>query len=205
MNMMSGGLPMEKMAEQSRLVQEIAGGLARLAPAGWERLLYRVSAATQPPSSELRAWTPAGEVTLDGGPVMPLMGQLWNLMHEPGRGSWYTAELDVTSAGRGSVQTRFGYDAPQPAAVPAEERYPELEAYGRELFGRMPGGGGELSAIPLPDGKGVCVFQAGRGGGKFYIAPDRSVMFSPSAESFEQGLAAFDGGERSRDDQLPQP
>lgn len=231
---------MTAMFEQGRLIHEAAGSIVAVAPQGWQQLLYRVFATNEHRRSELQAWTVQGHTLLREDPATAtILNDLRQQMYQPGRGTWYTAELEIHAANGGSAQTRFDYDtepdlglsaadyARDLAAFPRDEEHrpgwlrerlaqaeagsqaesPEadLEAYGRALFGRLPGGGGELSAQRLPRGLGVCVFQSFRGGGKLYIAPDRSAMFSPSSESFEQGLAAFEAGERSREDQLPKP
>lgn len=54
-----------------------------------------------------------------------------------------------------------------------------------------------LNVIDLPDGLGVCVVHAARGGGKIYVAPDESVLFVGSAVDFEAGLGAFRDGVRT--------
>ncbi|MFE1292446.1 hypothetical protein [Streptomyces sp. NPDC058751] len=38
-----------------------------------------------------------------------------------------------------------------------------------------------LSVVELPDGLGVCLVHAARGGGKLYVAPDRTALFAGSA------------------------
>ncbi|CAM5334442.1 MULTISPECIES: hypothetical protein [Streptomyces] len=60
----------------------------------------------------------------------------------------------------------------------------------------LPSGAG-VRVVELADGTGVCVVQTGRGGGKVYVAPDRTVLFVPSGSDFDTGLAAFLGGART--------
>lgn len=69
-------------------------------------------------------------------------------------------------------------------------------AIGEEMFARMPGEAGPVVSRELREGLGVLVSRQSRGGGKLFIAPDRSLMFSPSAESVEQGFERFCAGER---------
>lgn len=54
-----------------------------------------------------------------------------------------------------------------------------------------------LNTIELPDGLGICLVHAVRGGGKIYIAPDESVLFVGSAVDFDAGLGAFRDGVRT--------
>ncbi|MFI5530035.1 hypothetical protein ACIA8O_15975 [Kitasatospora sp. NPDC051853] len=54
-----------------------------------------------------------------------------------------------------------------------------------------------MNVVELAGGAGVCVVQAGRGGGKVYVAPDRTVLFVSSGMDFDTGLAAFLGGART--------
>lgn len=54
-----------------------------------------------------------------------------------------------------------------------------------------------LNIIELPDGIGVCLVHAVRGGGKIYVAPDESVLFVGSAVDFDAGLGAFRDGVRT--------
>ncbi|CAM3957138.1 hypothetical protein [Janibacter anophelis] len=75
---------------------------------------------------------------------------------------------------------------------------PELVAIAEEMFARMPGGEGPLTSRELREGLGVLVTRQSRGGGKLFVATDRSVMFSSSAESVEQGFERFLAGERYR-------
>ncbi|WP_151773872.1 hypothetical protein [Streptomyces abyssomicinicus] len=71
----------------------------------------------------------------------------------------------------------------------------QLAGAGKAFLGLAPGAG--VNVVELVDGAGVCVIQAGRGGGKVYVAPDRSLLFVPSAVDFDTGLAAFLGGART--------
>ncbi|MFJ8746153.1 hypothetical protein ACIRL2_43195 [Embleya sp. NPDC127516] len=54
-----------------------------------------------------------------------------------------------------------------------------------------------LNVVELPDGLGVCLVHAVRGGGKIYVAPDESALFAGSAVDFETGLDAFRDGART--------
>lgn len=72
----------------------------------------------------------------------------------------------------------------------------ELEDVGNELFALIPGDAAPTQTSMLPDGLGILMARQSRGGGKLFIAPDRTLMFSPSAESVEQGLVRFRSGER---------
>jgi hypothetical protein len=88
---------------------------------------------------------------------------------------------------------------------PAEDRstasasdagHDRLAEVGRRLFGVLRPEA-ELNLVPLPDGLGVCLVDASRGGGKIYVAPDETVLFVASALNFEAGLAAFREGRRT--------
>jgi hypothetical protein len=99
----------------------------------------------------------------------------------------------------------------EPVAAPADggssgtntdvERLIEV---GRAQLARIgPDGGAaprtppEVQARELPDGLGLFVWQATRGGGAVYVAPDESVLVKASATDFETGLAAFRQGRRT--------
>lgn len=71
-----------------------------------------------------------------------------------------------------------------------------LVAYGRSLFAKLTDNP-TLNVIELPDGLGVCLVHAARGGGKIYVAPDETVLFVGSAVDFEAGLGAFRDGVRT--------
>lgn len=71
----------------------------------------------------------------------------------------------------------------------------QLAEVGRAFLGLAPGAG--VNVVELVDGAGVCVVQAGRGGGKVYVAPDRTVLFVSSGMDFDTGLVAFLGGART--------
>ncbi|MFI7006379.1 hypothetical protein [Streptomyces sp. NPDC050145] len=71
-----------------------------------------------------------------------------------------------------------------------------LVAVGRALFAKLidhP----TLTLVELPDGLGVCLVHAARGGGKIYVAPDETVLFVGSAVTHEAGLGAFRDGMRT--------
>ncbi|QAY74905.1 hypothetical protein ET445_07095 [Agromyces protaetiae] len=67
---------------------------------------------------------------------------------------------------------------------------------GRALFAKLTENP-TLNVIELPDGLGVCLVHAVRGGGKIYVAPDESALFVGSAVDFEAGLGAFRDGVRT--------
>ncbi|MGW7331434.1 hypothetical protein ACWGIU_23180 [Streptomyces sp. NPDC054840] len=54
-----------------------------------------------------------------------------------------------------------------------------------------------LNIVELPDGLGVCLVHAVRGGGKIYVAPDESALFVSSGIAFDAGLDAFRDGVRT--------
>ncbi|MGW0611386.1 hypothetical protein [Streptomyces sp. NPDC002788] len=54
-----------------------------------------------------------------------------------------------------------------------------------------------VNIVELPDGLGVCLVHAVRGGGKIYVAPDESTLFVGSAVEFDAGLGAFRDGVRN--------
>jgi hypothetical protein len=71
-----------------------------------------------------------------------------------------------------------------------------LVAFGRGLFSKL-ADNPTLKVIELPDGLGVCLVHAARGGGKIYVAPDETVLFVGSAVDFDDGLGAFRDGVRT--------
>ncbi|MEU3606431.1 hypothetical protein AB0E83_13405 [Streptomyces sp. NPDC035033] len=85
-------------------------------------------------------------------------------------------------------------DLPPPPRAPRPGTE-QLAETGKAFLGLVPGAG--VNVIELADGRGVCVVQVGRGGGKVYVAPDRTVLFVPSAMDFDTGLTAFLGGART--------
>ncbi|MGW7434518.1 hypothetical protein [Streptomyces sp. NPDC054849] len=71
-----------------------------------------------------------------------------------------------------------------------------LVAVGRSLFATFTTDP-VLNVVELPDGLGVCLVHAVRGGGKIYVAPDESALFVGSAVDFDTGLDAFRDGVRN--------
>jgi hypothetical protein len=217
------------MQEQARLVTEAARSLVAVAPEGWTALHYTAHMVRGEQRSRLWVDLPEGRKGIHERDTMVYMRQLRTAMYEPGKGTFYSAKIDVTAAD-GSVQTHFEYDEePQIEVHPAQfaadlEQFPrddehipawlrqrvseadtppelwaiipDLEDVGNELFARMPGDAAPTETSMLPDGLGILMARQSRGGGKLFIAPDRSLMFSPSAESVEQGLERFRAGER---------
>lgn len=59
-----------------------------------------------------------------------------------------------------------------------------------------------LNVIVLPDGLGVCVVHAVRGGGSIYVAPDESALYVSSGLDFDKGLALFREGRRTPNEQF---
>jgi len=84
-------------------------------------------------------------------------------------------------------------------AMSADQR--ELAAYGRELFSRIARlhsrvEAGEYGEFPLQDGA-VLVAELFRGGGRIFVASDRTVLFVSSALGSEEARAEFEGGRRT--------
>lgn len=75
-----------------------------------------------------------------------------------------------------------------------------LAAVGRSLFATFTTDP-VVNVLELPDGLGVCLVHAVRGGGKIYVAPDESALVVGSAIDFETGLGAFRDGVRNADEQ----
>lgn len=224
---------MNDMQEQARLVSEVAKSLVAVAPEDWISIDFTARMLRGQQESTMWVERPSGrEGWFEDSATMTALRELRAAMHEPGKGTFYTASFVLTAAD-GSVETRFDYDgepdwemSPGQYAVDLEafprdeahrpdwlrerlaeaeapvlpERFsrpdPELEAIGREMFARMPGGEAPITSRQLRDGLGIVMARQSRGGGKLFIAPDRSLMFSSSAESVEQGFERFIAGER---------
>ena len=92
-----------------------------------------------------------------------------------------------------------------PAVVALEALPPDQRALadvGRNLFERLAQDAGEAAAgplnpVPLPEGLGVAVVRAVRGGGTIFVAPDSSVLYVGSAIDISAGLDAFREGQRT--------
>ena len=84
-------------------------------------------------------------------------------------------------------------DGGETAEAGSTERLIEV---GRALFAKLTTDP-VLNIIELPDGLGVCLVHAVRGGGKIYVAPDESALFVGSAVDFDAGLGAFRDGVRT--------
>ncbi|MDQ0893255.1 hypothetical protein [Agromyces ramosus] len=85
-------------------------------------------------------------------------------------------------------------------ALPPDER--ALADTGRTLFEQLARDAGEadtgpLNLVPLPEGLGVAVVRAVRGGGTIFVAPDSSVLYLGSAIDISVGLDAFREGQRT--------
>ena len=102
-----------------------------------------------------------------------------------------TATASPTDTAAGAPASTAA-DASAPA-VPDQSRLVEV---GRSLFAKL-ADNPTLNVIELPDGLGVCVVHAVRGGGKIYVAPDETVLFAGSAVDLEAGLGAFRDGVRT--------
>lgn len=126
----------QRAVRQSALLQRIAQGLVKEAPAGWAsaRLLCRV---VGPRVEVLSAATPEGgeEKVLPGLPqeVGAALVELRDVTADPAKGAWYTALITVESTGK--VTLNFDRNSepqwakPVPAATFAEDlrRYPRDE------------------------------------------------------------------------------
>ncbi|CAL9648577.1 hypothetical protein SUDANB96_06586 [Streptomyces sp. enrichment culture] len=107
-------------------------------------------------------------------------------------------ELTCLAAGRMRLQGAGPEGARPDSAAPAPSPRAgteQLAGTGKAFLGLAPDAAANV--IELADGAGVCVVQAGRGGGKVYVAPDRTVMFVPSGMHFYAELAAFLAGART--------
>ncbi|MGI9821833.1 T6SS immunity protein Tdi1 domain-containing protein [Agromyces sp. Marseille-Q5079] len=86
----------------------------------------------------------------------------------------------------------FAPAAPSDAAADQDR----LVSVGLALFAKLTDAT-NLTVIHLPDGLGVCIVHAVRGGGKIYVAPDESALFVGSSVDYEAGLGAFRDGVRT--------
>ncbi|QEO15135.1 DUF1851 domain-containing protein [Agromyces intestinalis] len=125
-------------------------------------------------------------------------------------GLWEHLALIVRLAGVPQVRRTIAFDSDQAdasgaagqagagasAASTAPVDVVRLVQVGRELFAKLTQNP-SLNVIELPDGLGVCLVHAARGGGKIYVAPDESVLFVGSAVDYEAGLGAFRDGVRT--------
>lgn len=100
-----------------------------------------------------------------------------------------------TIAFGGGADTSGAAGEPVPGGVATGGRDRLIEV-GRALFAKLTQNP-TLNVIDLPDGLGVCLVHAARGGGKIYVAPDESVLFVGSAVDYDAGLGAFRDGVRT--------
>ncbi|WP_395245807.1 T6SS immunity protein Tdi1 domain-containing protein [Agromyces sp. MMS24-K17] len=111
-------------------------------------------------------------------------------------GLWEHLALIVQLAGVPQVRRVIAFGAGGADASGAAQGRDRLVEVGRELFARLTQDP-QLTIIDLPDGLGVCLVHAVRGGGKIYVAPDETVLFVGSAVDYEAGLGAFRDGVRT--------
>lgn len=164
--------------------------------------------------------------------VHGLLKRLRSAMYREGAGTWFSARISVTPGGSATAEfdydsepqwdvelaprdyvadlARFPRDADHmPAWLTARlagKRPPPVDrdalvARGREIFSRFTDSA-DLRVVDLPHGLGVAVIHPVRGGGKLFVAPDLSALYSGSAQSFDVGLEAFRSGRRSSPEQL---
>lgn len=124
-------------------------------------------------------------------------GELGALLREA---SDLHAFLDAAERSGYAVEAVEDRTAPLPAAVggsgAASDGVDRLIEVGRAHFAQLRTDP-VLNVIELPDGLGVCLVHAVRGGGKIYVAPDESALFAGSAVDFDTGLDAFRDGART--------
>ncbi|MFD4860291.1 MULTISPECIES: hypothetical protein [Streptomyces] len=124
-------------------------------------------------------------------------GELGALLREA---SDLHAFLDAAERSGYAVEAVEDRTAPLPPAAggsdAASEGVDRLIVVGRAHFAQLRTDP-VLNVIELPDGLGVCLVHAVRGGGKIYVAPDESALFAGSAVDFETGLDAFRDGART--------
>lgn len=90
------------------------------------------------------------------------------------------------------------FEYPNGPISPEQE---ELAQFASELFARVVRASQgkatyPLSATPLESG-GVVVAQRVRGGGRIFVAPERTVLFVGSQLGTQQALDAFEAGRRT--------
>lgn len=125
-------------------------------------------------------------------------GELGALLREA---SDLHAFLDAAERSGYAVEAVEDRTAPLPSAADgsdaASEGVDRLIVVGRAYFAQLRTDP-VLNVVELPDGLGVCLVHAVRGGGKIYVAPDESALFAGSAVDFETGLDAFRDGARTQ-------
>ncbi|WP_167051957.1 hypothetical protein [Salinibacterium sp. ZJ77] len=104
-------------------------------------------------------------------------------------------------AGAATAVTAPGPTPSGPSAPGSPADREAMIARGREVFARFTDTT-EFTIVDLPDGLGVALVHAVRGGGKFFVAPDLTVLYSASSQSFDVGLDAFRSGRRTAPEKL---
>ncbi|MEV5867932.1 hypothetical protein [Streptomyces tendae] len=103
--------------EQSQCVQGVLQGLISRAPEGWSELRYAYRSTVGFSSSDLEFTMCDGSKEGGTAPVavFDAMDDLRHAMHEPGKGTWFTAV--ITADGSLRYRTTFEYDS-EPDFVP---------------------------------------------------------------------------------------
>ncbi len=104
--------------------------------------------------------------------------------------------LAIIAQMTGQPQVRRLLQTSATDAPGAELNLERLEQVGRELMAQL-SDNPSLTVYTLPDGLGVAVVHAVRGGATIYVAPDESVLFSGSAVAPHAALEAFRAGTRT--------
>lgn len=105
------------LEDQSEFIQEAVQGLVSRAPEGWSELTYTYRSTVGFSSSDLEFRLADGSTKGGTAPVAVLdaMDDLRRVMHEPGKGTWFTAVISVDSSLK--YRTSFDYDS-EPNFVP---------------------------------------------------------------------------------------
>jgi hypothetical protein len=96
--------------EQTAALHEIGGGILAVAPAGWTELRYSLAMTAELSGDRLAVTFEDGRQTYVRPPEPPhnIFRELRAGMHQPGKGTWFSAEYVIIRPTRYSVD--FDYD-----------------------------------------------------------------------------------------------
>jgi len=132
--MQPSGHPASEQQRQNELMQQIGEALLDAAPDGWRRidLVVKMNVAVQDLALTVYLADGSTPEVVPAGDLTRAFAELRQLLHQPGRGTWFSARLSMNPPGSLNVSYNLDHDPKWFPPIPASYWVRDLEVFPRD-------------------------------------------------------------------------